>query len=185
MHLTTDISFTRYFIAFAAVMTSRNVVEYFIKPRTGKKEKYGPQDKLTLLTFLLSYLVSAAAVGVYLLTDKNTNPLSFYAGATVILVGFAGRAAAMRKISSSYRQSMTPGINAVLVTDGIYGMMRHPLYVFYALEMLGLFLVRLNWVSFFMLAVNLMNTAYRISKEEKLLSDKYGEQYKAYCRKYK
>lgn len=185
MQVTIDISLTRYFNAFAAVMLCRNVAEYFIKSKAAEKEKYSPQDKLTLLTFLLSYLVSALAVGIYLLTDKNANPLFFYSGATVILGGFAGRIVAMRKISSSYRQSMTPSSDAVLVTDGIYRMMRHPLYLFYAVEMLGLLLVRLNWVSFIMLAVNLFNTAYRIRREEKLLSDKYGQQYQAYCRKFK
>jgi len=182
LQLTIDISFTRYFIAFAAVMICRNAAEYYLRPRTAEKEKYSPQDKLTLLTFLLSYLISALAVGTYLLTDKSTNPLNFYSGIAIIMTGFTVRAAAMKKISSSYRQSMAPGSDAVLVTDGIYRMIRHPLYLFYAMEMLGLLLIRFNWISLAMLAADLVNTAYRINSEEAMLDKRYGSRYMEYRR---
>jgi protein-S-isoprenylcysteine O-methyltransferase Ste14 len=175
------VSVTRYFIIFVLFMIARNVTEIWIKP--GKKEDYDIRDRFTLLVFLLSYLISATAICVLLLTESRTNYIAFFSGLTTVALGFWGRVVALKKISTNYRQSMAPGENAILVTDGIYGVLRHPLYTFYALEMLGLFLVRFNWISFSMLAINLLNTAYRIKYEERLLKQRYGEQYGEHLRK--
>ena len=182
MQLTIDISITRYFTAFAAIMICRNIAEHFFKPKVTGRDKPGPADKMTLLMFLLSYLISALAAGIFLLTDKNTALIPFLIGLVVIAAGFAGRIIALRKISSSYSQLMTPDKQAALITDGVYSRIRHPLYLFYAMEMLGLLLIRFNWISLAMLAVDLVNTVYRIRREEILLDQRYGSRYREYCR---
>ena len=178
--LTVNISITKYFIAFTAIIVCRNIIEIFIKPKNSGKSRYGTKDKITLLVFLLTYLVSALAAAIYLLTDKTINPIPFLAGMAILSAGYAGRIIALRKISSSYSQSMVPGNEDFLVTGGPYSLIRHPLYLCYALEMLGLLLIRFNWISLAMLAADLVNTVYRINREETLLTEKYGVRYEEY-----
>jgi protein-S-isoprenylcysteine O-methyltransferase Ste14 len=185
LELAINISFTRYVIAFTAIMFGRNILEIFTKPKSSGKSRYDTKDKLTLLVFLLTYLASALAAAIYLLTDITINPVTFLAGTIIQAAGCAGRMIALRKISSSYSQSMIPGKDAVLVTDGFYSRIRHPLYSFYALEMLGILLIRFNWISLAMLAADLVNTAYRINREETLLTEKHGVRYEEYRKRTK
>lgn len=185
MELTVNISITKYFIAFTAILVCRNIVEIFIKPKNSGKSRYDTKDKLTLLAFFFFYFISSLAVGVFLLTARNIEPVPFFAGMIMVAAGYAGRIASLRRISSSYNQSMQPNPDAVLVTGGVYSLIRHPLYFFYALEMLGLLLIRFNWISLALLAADLVNTVYRINREETLLTEKYGVHYEEYSKRTK
>jgi protein-S-isoprenylcysteine O-methyltransferase Ste14 len=70
-----------------------------------------------------------------------------------------------------------------LVTHGLYSRIRHPVYLFGALGILGIILYagRLEWLWVFAAVVPLQ--FFRIHKEEKLLSEKFGETYLEYKRK--
>jgi protein-S-isoprenylcysteine O-methyltransferase Ste14 len=67
-----------------------------------------------------------------------------------------------------------------LVTHGLYSRIRNPIYIFGGLAFLGEF-VALGWylgTAFFVL----MNMAqfFRIRREEKVLSEAFGDEYRAY-----
>lgn len=183
--MTLKLYFSGYFAAYAGAIFCRNLAEHLVRPRGSLSEKPGQKDKATLLTFLLTYLLSAAATGIYILTDKKADQIPFLIGLAVMAAGFAGRITALRKISSSYSQLMIPNKEAALITDGVYSRIRHPLYLFYAMEMLGLLLIRFNWISLAMLAADLANTAYRIEREESLLNQRYGSRYGEYRKRTK
>ena len=68
-----------------------------------------------------------------------------------------------------------------LLTDGIYGIVRHPSY-------LGLFVNALGWglafragVGVAIAALMLLVVLARIKAEERLLSETFGAAYEAYC----
>ena len=68
-----------------------------------------------------------------------------------------------------------------LVTDGVYGLIRHPSY-------LGAIVNSLGWGLAFRSGIGVMLTALlippllaRIHSEERLLSTQFGEEYEAYC----
>jgi protein-S-isoprenylcysteine O-methyltransferase Ste14 len=70
-----------------------------------------------------------------------------------------------------------------LVTDGIYGVIRHPSY-------LGLLVSSLGWALAFRSVVGALLTALllppliaRIRAEERLLRSQFGAEYDAYCRR--
>lgn len=67
-----------------------------------------------------------------------------------------------------------------LVTKGIYSKIRHPIYFFSMLSWIGFALLMrspgLLLVCFFILGIQ----AIRATKEEKLLEEKFGQQYKDY-----
>ena len=67
-----------------------------------------------------------------------------------------------------------------LITSGPYTRVRHPLYTAFYGFGLSLALVSANWffVAFFIFSM--VGLWYRVPKEEQMLQDKFGEEYKAY-----
>ena len=70
-----------------------------------------------------------------------------------------------------------------LVTDGVYGVIRHPSY-------LGFFVGSLGWALAFRSGLGVLLTALlippllaRINAEERLLRSHFGDEYDAYCRR--
>jgi protein-S-isoprenylcysteine O-methyltransferase Ste14 len=73
-----------------------------------------------------------------------------------------------------------------LVTDGLYGMIRHPIYTSYILLFLG-FCVMLHslWGCGLLLLVCLVWFGNRIAIEEQMLAERFGEEYQSYCQQTK
>jgi protein-S-isoprenylcysteine O-methyltransferase Ste14 len=73
-----------------------------------------------------------------------------------------------------------------LVTDGLYSLIRHPIYTSYILLFLG-FCVMLQsvWGAGLLLIVCLVWFGSRIAIEEQMLEERFGEEYQSYCQQTK
>ncbi|MEH2382496.1 MAG: isoprenylcysteine carboxylmethyltransferase family protein [Nostoc sp.] len=73
-----------------------------------------------------------------------------------------------------------------LVTDGIYSLIRHPIYTSYILLFLG-FCVMLQslWGLSLLLTVCVVWFGNRIAIEEQMLEERFGEEYQSYCQQTK
>jgi protein-S-isoprenylcysteine O-methyltransferase Ste14 len=73
-----------------------------------------------------------------------------------------------------------------LVTDGIYSLVRHPIYTSYILLFIG-FCTLLQSLSGLglLVAVCLIWFGNRIGIEERMLADRFGEEYQSYCQQTK
>jgi protein-S-isoprenylcysteine O-methyltransferase Ste14 len=68
-----------------------------------------------------------------------------------------------------------------LVTHGPYRWVRHPMYTVLFLYLLGILLLTANlFIGGFLLAGFLLTIATRVAKEESILEEAYGQEYRAY-----
>jgi protein-S-isoprenylcysteine O-methyltransferase Ste14 len=73
-----------------------------------------------------------------------------------------------------------------LVTEGIYGFVRHPIYTSYILLFVGFCtLLQSLWGFGLLLSVCLVWFGNRIGIEERMLSARFGDEYQAYCQQTK
>ena len=67
-----------------------------------------------------------------------------------------------------------------LVTHGMYSKIRHPVYVFGTLAFLLVVLALLGWGALVWWAVVIAIQISRVRREEKVLAQRFGEEYEAY-----
>jgi protein-S-isoprenylcysteine O-methyltransferase Ste14 len=168
------------FAAFLSIFIVRNAVESFIKPKAVRK--VSKDGKVSLLILSIAYIVSCASVGFLLLKNGRMNLWIFVSGVVLIGIAYIGRVVALKTIGSSYSQSITPISNSPLVTSGMYSTVRHPLYMFYIVEMLGLLLLKVNALSLLALVLVIGAAVYRVEKEERLLLEAFGGTFAEYKR---
>jgi protein-S-isoprenylcysteine O-methyltransferase Ste14 len=69
-----------------------------------------------------------------------------------------------------------------LVTRGIYSRIRHPVYVFSAIGIAGLFLYLNFPKALWLLAIVIPMQIVRARREERVLEERFGEEYRSYKR---
>lgn len=71
-----------------------------------------------------------------------------------------------------------------LVTEGVYRHVRHPMYASFLVLGLGQALLVANWIAGLsgLVAVALL-MAVRLPREEAMMIDRFGDQYRGYCRR--
>jgi protein-S-isoprenylcysteine O-methyltransferase Ste14 len=70
-----------------------------------------------------------------------------------------------------------------LVTTGVFAFSRNPIYVAFALVLLGQFLVFPNWILLAYLAAGVGLCHRQVLREEAFMSHRYGQEYAEYCRR--
>jgi protein-S-isoprenylcysteine O-methyltransferase Ste14 len=90
------------------------------------------------------------------------------------------------KTLGKFFDRLTIKLDHQLVTDGIYSLIRHPIYTSYILLFLG-FCVMLQsvWGLGLLLTVCVVWFGNRIAIEERMLEERFGEEYQSYCQQTK
>jgi protein-S-isoprenylcysteine O-methyltransferase Ste14 len=106
----------------------------------------------------------------------------------LILPGFALMASAMwlnyiarRDLAEAW--SPTSEAGDILVTSGIYGRIRHPIYASLILFLTGAMLVGLSATTLLFFVLFIAALTVRINREEKFLLEKFGEDYVQYAKR--
>jgi protein-S-isoprenylcysteine O-methyltransferase Ste14 len=101
-----------------------------------------------------------------------------------VLLCFAGLLLFIMSLVSfgkSFRVGIDQDRPDKLVTTGIFAFSRNPIYVAFAVVMLGQFLLYPNWIFlvYMVAAIGLFDR--QVSREEEYLRNHYGQQYSEYC----
>lgn len=150
------------------------------------------EDHSSFLDSLLTYLSGFANLIpiVYSLTswlDFANYDLPAWIGWLGAII-FAGSGLLIWKTHKDLGRSWTPSLafrdGHYLITDGIYSYLRHPLYSAHLLWGIAQMLMLHNWIAgFAYLVVIIPRTMVRIQKEEKIMREKFGDEYKDYMEK--
>jgi protein-S-isoprenylcysteine O-methyltransferase Ste14 len=105
---------------------------------------------------------------------------------TGVLICLAGLSLVLWSLIS-FRQSFRVGIDAddpdKLITDGVFAFSRNPIYVAFALILIGEFLIFPNWISLIYLGAAAWLLHRQVLREEEYLGAHYGHAYAEYRRR--
>ncbi|MBN2072949.1 MAG: isoprenylcysteine carboxylmethyltransferase family protein [Actinobacteria bacterium] len=102
-------------------------------------------------------------------------------GIVIIISGFWFFISALKELGCSWRLGIDEKHPGKLVTGGIYTFFRHPIYIFFDLYFLGIFILNRN-IIFLVFAASIFALMHlQMLQEEKFLYVLSGEKYREYC----
>ena len=108
-------------------------------------------------------------------------PALAWAGLAVAIASLAMFVATHRALGSYWSISLDVRENHKLITEGVYRQVRHPMYTAFWLWAVAQALLLPNWIAGFAGLVG-FGTLYflRVGKEERMMLDAFGEDYRVY-----
>ena len=149
----------------------------------------GPRECALLLISLtgLGILpVLYAATGFPQFADYPFRPMQAWLGLLVAIAAFAMFLATHRALGRNWSVSLDVRQDHRLITEGVYRQVRHPMYTAFWLWALAQALLLPNWVAGLSGLVG-FGTLYflRVGKEEQMMLDTFGEEYRTYMERTK
>jgi len=139
----------------------------------------------TYSTYLLtlSYLLLNTIIIVELINRKNVNVYLLVTGVLIYFVSTSYRRKAIKTLGMYFRLNIAFTQDHKLITSGIYAIVRHPYYFGAILEVVAIPIIfnSFNGV-IFCLVVNIPLWVHRVTIEEKVLVDFFGDAYLQYSR---
>ena len=108
-----------------------------------------------------------------------------WAGLGLGLVSIAINAISHRALSQKLGADFDPALRLIqvpaLVTDGVYARVRHPIYLAFLLMQISLLFLTSNWfIGLCGIAIIVAVIAIRVPEEERLLTNRFGDEYRNY-----
>ena len=150
---------------------------------------FGHLDKTDFLippvALFYFYTIFAAAFRWPLVSTQNVLPLQRHSldRCRTVLHRFAGVVASLVSFGRSFRVGIDVDHPDKLVTTGIFAVSRNPIYVGFALVLVGQFLVFPNWVPLVYLVAGFVLFHRQVLREESFMRQHYSEEYAEYCRR--
>ncbi len=180
---------TKYLGALSIVLLLGMVLtRVFLLNREGIKAiKFGQIDKTDFLiipfVFFYFYLIFAAAFNWPTVSTQE-----FFHSETVAWVGVllcvVGLLLMLWSLIS-FRQSFRIGIDTdrpdSLITSGVFAFSRNPIYVAFAIILIGQFLIFSNWIILTYIGAATWLFHRQVLREEEYLSRHHGQAYAEYC----
>jgi len=159
---------------------------FLLKRQRISAMKFGVIDKTDFLippfAFFYFYVLFAATFDCPNVS-KGQLFLSEPAARIGVMFCFAGLAALLWSLVS-FGRSFRIGIDTdrpdALIVDGIFAFSRNPIYVAFAIILLGEFLIFANWISLIYLVAAVLLMHRQVLREEAYLKTHYGPAYEQY-----
>lgn len=163
------------------------ILSEIILGRLTKVSPENKQDKSSLKIIWTTIIVSVS-IGIWLST-KNIGSINVYPfkihlfGIILIICGLILRWASIFSLRKFFTVQVTIKQDHELIKSGLYKYVRHPAYLGSLLSFLGLGFALVNWISLLIIFLPVLFAFInRISVEEKVLINNFGEQYQDYIK---
>jgi protein-S-isoprenylcysteine O-methyltransferase Ste14 len=151
--------------------------------------KFGQIDKTDFLippfALFYFYLVFAATFNLPNLSTQeffHSRALSWI-GVSLCLVGLLLLLWSLASFGQSFRVGIDADHPDRLITTGIFAFSRNPIYVAFALILLGQFLIFPNWILLAYLGGAVWLFHRQVLREEEFLKKHYRKEYSEYCKR--
>jgi protein-S-isoprenylcysteine O-methyltransferase Ste14 len=179
----------RYFGALTIVLLLGMVwVRVLLMRRKGiKAMNFGRIDKKDFLippfALFYFYIVFAAAFNFPTVSRQELlhSGIVSWVGVLLCLAGLFLLFLSLVSFGKSFRVGIDQDHPDKLVTTGIFGFSRNPIYVAFGFVLLGQFLVFSNWILLVYMVAAIWLFHRQVSREEEYLRNHYGQQYSEYC----
>jgi protein-S-isoprenylcysteine O-methyltransferase Ste14 len=148
---------------------------------------FGKIDKTDFLippfALFYFYLVCAAAFNLPTVSAQaffQSEPTS-WVGSSLCLIGVALLLWSLLSFGRSFRVGIDTDHPDTLVTTGVFAYSRNPIYVAFALIVLGEFVTSPNWILLLYVGAAAWLFHRQVSREEAFLRQHYGKAYTDYC----
>lgn len=176
-----------YLIGLVITYAVRRYYELIFRARGVKDQAYNTRTD-RMMTWLAE--LGFVAGIVYIFTDwldfANYRGVSWLGWIGVLIIGFGIRL--LWKAHIDLDSSWSPHVEICkrqkLITDGVYRQIRHPMYAGYLLLGIGQVLCLANWLAgpAFLGLFGLL-FLQRVHREEKMMLEKFGEEYQRYMQR--
>ena len=171
-------------LAFIVCVLGYNYVGLYTSHAHGARVPKWPDmaksRDVTYHLLYLSHLGVVLSVVFSLISVEHVNLLMLSGFALMVLAIWLNYIA-RRDLAEAWSPTSEAGDK--LVTSGIYGRIRHPVYASLTLFLTGTLLVDLNAATLLFFVLFIAALAVRITREEKFLLEKFGEDYAQYARR--
>ena len=160
-----------------------------LKRRGVEAMQFGKIDKTDFLLppFALFYIYLLLARAFNLPTPAHgvlfDSGVAAWIGVAACLVGLGLFLASLVSFGDSFRVGIDTEHPDKLVTNGIFARTRNPIYVAFAVVLLGQFLIFPNWIFLLYLAAAIAMFHRQVQREEAFLQQQYGQEYAEYCQR--
>jgi protein-S-isoprenylcysteine O-methyltransferase Ste14 len=142
------------------------------------------RDRGSIVIIWLSITISISAgiiINIFSRTPISNLIIIPFSGLFLILIGMTIRFVSIFTLGRFFTVDVTIRENHRIKKDGIYGLIRHPSYLGSIISFIGFGISLNNWISLIIISVFTTGSfLYRITVEEKLLTDYFGDEYIKY-----
>jgi len=148
---------------------------------------FGELDKTDFLippvALFYFHTVFAASFGWPLVSSQRffRSTAIAWVGVGLCLVGVLILVLSLVSFGNSFRVGIDVDKPGRLVTTGIFGVSRNPIYVGFFLFLVGQFLVFPNWIPLCYLVGGALLFHRQVLREEEFMRQRYGQEYLEYC----
>ena len=179
----------KYFGALTLVLFLATVLtRVFLLKRQGiRAMKFADIDKtdFLILPFVIFYFYAVFAAAF---TWPTVSMQEFFHSEIISWVGVVSCLVGLLLLLwsiTSFKQSFRVGIDTDhpdgLITDGVFAFSRNPIYVAFAIVLIGQFFIFSNWITLIYIGAGIWLFHRQVLREEEYLKGHYGRTYVEYC----
>jgi protein-S-isoprenylcysteine O-methyltransferase Ste14 len=166
---------TNLTIVFCTALAARYLPELVLNLRNrGRLKKLNACSRVKAYHIAAMWGLSVVAASLRLLSDAHFHKFLVPLGLSFVVLGCMLGLWALVTLAGSYSRELIVYEDSVLVQDGLYGVIRHPLRLGLAIEIVGHILIAAEIKLAIVLPVIVICQIYRSKSETNLLIESYG-----------